>query len=66
MTVLRPPTAADVPALTTICNEGIAGREATFETSARAQSDRPSGGRHGTGYLGGDLALALASPSARG
>jgi phosphinothricin acetyltransferase len=39
VTVLRPATAADVPALTAIYNEGIAGREATFETSPRAQSD---------------------------
>jgi L-amino acid N-acyltransferase YncA len=36
---LRAPTAADVPALTAIYNEGIAGREATFETSPRDPSE---------------------------
>ena len=35
MTLLRAATAADVAALTAIYNEGIAGREATFETSPR-------------------------------
>ena len=39
MTRLRAPTAADVPALTAIYNEGIAGREATFETSPREPAD---------------------------
>ena len=39
MTVLREATAADVAALTAIYNEGIAGREATFETSPRAPAD---------------------------
>ena len=32
---LRPPVAADAAALTEIYNEGIAGREATFETTPR-------------------------------
>ncbi len=35
MTLLRAATAADAPALTAIYNEGIAGREATFETTPR-------------------------------
>jgi L-amino acid N-acyltransferase YncA len=35
VTRLRAATAADVPALTAIYNEGIAGREATFETRPR-------------------------------
>jgi L-amino acid N-acyltransferase YncA len=35
MTLLRAATAADVPALTAIYNEGIAEREATFETKPR-------------------------------
>ena len=39
MTRLRAATAADVPALTAIYNEGIAGREATFETSPREPAD---------------------------
>ena len=39
MTRLRAATAADVPALTAIYNEGIAGREATFETSPREPSE---------------------------
>lgn len=39
MTQLRAATPADVPALTAIYNEGIAGREATFETSPRAQDE---------------------------
>ncbi len=39
MTRLRAATAADVPALTGIYNEGIAGREATFETSPREPAD---------------------------
>jgi L-amino acid N-acyltransferase YncA len=39
MTRLRPATPADVAALTAIYNEGIAGREATFETSSRAPDD---------------------------
>jgi L-amino acid N-acyltransferase YncA len=39
VTLLRAATAADVPALTAIYNEGIAGREATFETSPRAPAD---------------------------
>ena len=36
---LRAATAADVPALTAIYNEGIAGREATFETRPREAAD---------------------------
>jgi L-amino acid N-acyltransferase YncA len=39
VTQLRAATPADVPALTAIYNEGIAGREATFETSPRAPAD---------------------------
>jgi L-amino acid N-acyltransferase YncA len=39
MTRLRPATPADVAALATIYNEGIAGREATFETSPRAPEE---------------------------
>lgn len=39
MTLLRAATAADVPAMTAIYNEGIAGREATFETSPRSEAD---------------------------
>jgi L-amino acid N-acyltransferase YncA len=39
VTLLRAPAVADVPALTAIYNEGIAGREATFETSQRAPAD---------------------------
>jgi phosphinothricin acetyltransferase len=39
VTRLRAATAADVPALTAIYNEGIAGREATFETGPREPSD---------------------------
>jgi L-amino acid N-acyltransferase YncA len=39
VTLLRAATAADVPALTAIYNEGIAGREATFETSPREPSE---------------------------
>jgi L-amino acid N-acyltransferase YncA len=39
MTVLRAPTTADVPALTAIYNEGIAEREATFETSPRSEAE---------------------------
>jgi L-amino acid N-acyltransferase YncA len=39
MTQLRAATPADVPALTAIYNEGIAGREATFETGPRAPHD---------------------------
>ncbi len=39
MTRVRAATAADVPALTAIYNEGIAGREATFETSPREPAD---------------------------
>jgi L-amino acid N-acyltransferase YncA len=39
VTRLRAATAADVPALTAIYNEGIAGREATFETSPREPSE---------------------------
>jgi len=39
VTLLRAPTSADVPALTAIYNEGIAEREATFETSPREQAD---------------------------
>jgi L-amino acid N-acyltransferase YncA len=39
VTRLRPAGAADVPAITAIYNEGIAGREATFETSPRSVSD---------------------------
>jgi phosphinothricin acetyltransferase len=39
VTLLRAATAADVPSLTAIYNEGIAGREATFETSPRAPDD---------------------------
>ena len=39
MTRLRAATPADVPALTAIYNEGIAGREATFETSPRTPDD---------------------------
>ena len=39
MTLLRAATAADVPALTAIYNEGIAGREATFETRPREPAD---------------------------
>jgi L-amino acid N-acyltransferase YncA len=39
VTLLRAATAADVPALTAIYNEGIAGREATFETSPRDPAD---------------------------
>jgi len=37
--VIRAATRADVPALTAIYNEGIAGREATFETGAREPAD---------------------------
>jgi L-amino acid N-acyltransferase YncA len=37
--VIRPATAADVPALTAIYNEGIAGREATFETRPREPAE---------------------------
>jgi phosphinothricin acetyltransferase len=39
VTRLRAATAADVPALTAIYNEGVAGREATFETSPRAPAE---------------------------
>jgi len=39
MTLLRAATAADVPALTAIYNEGIAEREATFETNPRSEAD---------------------------
>jgi L-amino acid N-acyltransferase YncA len=39
VTLLRAATPADVPALTAIYNEGIAGREATFETSPREPAD---------------------------
>ncbi len=39
MTRLRPATPADVAALAAIYNEGIAGREATFETSPRDPAD---------------------------
>jgi L-amino acid N-acyltransferase YncA len=35
VTLVRAATPADVPALTAIYNEGIAGREATFETRPR-------------------------------
>ena len=37
--VIRAATAADVPALTAIYNEGIAGREATFETRPREPAE---------------------------
>ena len=36
---VRAATAADVPAVTTIYNEGIRGRRATFETSDRAPAE---------------------------
>jgi phosphinothricin acetyltransferase len=36
---LRPPVAADAAVLTAIYNEGIAGREATFETTPREPAD---------------------------
>jgi L-amino acid N-acyltransferase YncA len=39
VTLLRAPTPADVPALTAIYNEGIAEREATFETSPREPAE---------------------------
>jgi L-amino acid N-acyltransferase YncA len=39
VTLLRAATTADVPALTAIYNEGIAGRQATFETSPREPSE---------------------------
>jgi phosphinothricin acetyltransferase len=39
VTLLRAATAADVPALTAIYNEGIAGREATFETRPREPAE---------------------------
>jgi len=39
VTLLRAATAADVPALTAIYNEGIADREATFETRPRTTAD---------------------------
>jgi L-amino acid N-acyltransferase YncA len=39
LTRLRAATAADVPALTAIYNEGIAGREATFETRPREPAE---------------------------
>jgi len=39
VTRVRAATAADVPALTGIYNEGIAEREATFETSPREPAD---------------------------
>jgi L-amino acid N-acyltransferase YncA len=37
--VIRPAGAADVPAITRIYNEGIAGREATFETRPRTEPE---------------------------
>jgi L-amino acid N-acyltransferase YncA len=39
LTRLRAATAGDVPALTAIYNEGIAGREATFETRPREPAE---------------------------
>lgn len=36
---LRPATPADVPAITAIYNDGIAGREATFETRPREPAE---------------------------
>jgi L-amino acid N-acyltransferase YncA len=36
---LRPPVAADVPSLTAVYNEGLAGREATFETTPREPAE---------------------------
>ena len=39
MPLLRPAAPADAPALAEIYNEGIAGREATFETSPREPAD---------------------------
>jgi L-amino acid N-acyltransferase YncA len=39
VTRLRAATAADVAAITAIYNEGIAGRDATFETRARSLTD---------------------------
>jgi L-amino acid N-acyltransferase YncA len=37
--VIRPAAGADVPALTAIYNEGIAGRQATFETRPREPAE---------------------------
>lgn len=37
--VIRPARAADVPAITRIYNEGIAGRQATFETRPRTEAE---------------------------
>ena len=53
MTRLRPPAAADVPALTAIYNEGVAGREATFETDPRGADDVAA-------WLGEDLPFVVA------
>lgn len=36
---IRPAAAADVPAITRIYNDGIAGRQATFETRPRTRAD---------------------------
>lgn len=36
---IRPAAAADVPAITHIYNDGIAGRQATFETRLRTRAD---------------------------
>ena len=36
--LMRTPTLADVPAITAIYNEGIAGRQATFETRPREEA----------------------------
>jgi phosphinothricin acetyltransferase len=59
MSRLRPPTAADVPALAAIYNEGIAGREATFETSPRAAGDVAA-------WLGEDLPFVVAEDDGGG
>ena len=53
MTLLRAATAADVPALTAIYNEGIAEREATFETTPRVPSEI-------AGWLDEDLPFVVA------
>ncbi|TSA87704.1 N-acetyltransferase [Deinococcus detaillensis] len=40
--MIRPATAADLPALTSIYNEGILGRDATFETRLRTPDELQS------------------------
>jgi L-amino acid N-acyltransferase YncA len=51
---LRPADRSDAAAICAIYNQGIAGREATFETSARAPEDV-------LGWFDGDLPLIVAT-----